>query len=208
MNAAASSLPSRELILVCGMPGAGKSHYVETLLSRGDHTLLSLDRTFETMRRTSPGMTDDEIAATRWEEAMILLRTALDEAVARGDNIIYEATNLTPAARKERIDAANACQAYTYQVHAVFVHPPEGQENIDRLVHRGLRERRMGAIEKIDRYYQELVMPTPAEGFTSITEIGTTPATRAFEEYRTPASFRLTDIMPDGTITPDAARKR
>lgn len=189
-----------ELILICGMPGAGKSSYVAEHLSHLSATFLSLDRTFAQMRQDYPDLSDDQIASRHWAEATNRLKHDLDHAVARGDNIVYEATNLTIDARKERLDAVQAYHGIPYVTKAVYIHPPEAQQHIDRLVSRGLIERRLGALEKIDHYYQQLALPTREEGFSDVAFIGPEPAHTAFEEYRNPPVFNLSDIQPDGTI--------
>jgi predicted kinase len=146
------SSPRRVIVLV-GLPGSGKSTYVERLGA----VALSSDE----IRRLLAGDAADQSAN---REVFAALRYLLRRRLALGRETTYvDATNLTPEERWPYIRLAGA---YGCAAEAVFFDVP-----LEICMERNRRRHRVVPEEAMRRLAARLVPPSAAEGFARVVVI-------------------------------------
>ena len=103
------------LHLMIGIPGSGKSTYVKELLKTHDYVLVSTDK----VRQDNPNLPESEVFPT-------VYRT-MGEALNKGLDVVFDATNITPKVRnrlKDNLKIQILGQRYgTYKNNVVSLYP-------------------------------------------------------------------------------------
>ena len=143
----------RRVIVLVGLPGSGKSIYVERL----GETALSSDE----IRRLLAGDATDQSVN---REVFATLRYLLRRRLALGRATTYvDATNLTPRERRPYIRLA---RTYGCAAEAVFFDVP-----LETCLERNRRRRRVVPEEALRKLASRLVPPSTAEGFARVVTI-------------------------------------
>lgn len=133
-----------KLILLCGIPGAGKTHYAKNYMALQNNTIhLSSD----TIRKELYG--DESIQGDPAEVFSLMQKRAI-EALNDGYDVLYDATNVT---RKDRASIIGVCPKFA-KIEAYIIWAPIGQ-CIER---DAIRERTVGKAI-IDKMLKRFQMP-------------------------------------------------
>jgi predicted kinase len=139
------------IVVLVGLPGSGKSTYLERLGVAG----LSSDWIRQ-------WLADDESDQTIHDRVFETLRYLLRQRLALARPVTYiDATNLTPQERRPYI-AIGA--AYGCEVEALFFDAP-----LAVCRDRNARRARVVPAEALAKMQERLIAPTTAEGFTRVT---------------------------------------
>jgi predicted kinase len=146
-----------EIIIMVGLPGAGKSTYINTHYPT--YTLVSSDAYIEA-KATEMGSTYSNIFQDTISAATANMYQTFERAVENNDNIVWDQTNLSAFKRKKIIDRVPS----NYKIVAVVFDLPDE-----------LRQQRMsGRVGKeipdhiIDGMKKSFTMPSKEEGFDDI----------------------------------------
>ena len=138
------------IVLLVGLPGSGKSTYLEKLGVRG----LSSDGIRQLLA-------DDETDQTIHVRVFETLRYLLGQRLAIGRPVTYiDATNLTPEERRPYLEIG---RAWGCEVEAVFFDLP-----LKVCRERNSRRVRVVPVEALVKMAAKLVPPTLAEGFSRV----------------------------------------
>ena len=156
-----------KLILLCGIPGAGKTHYAKNYLALQSNTVyLSSD----SIRAELYG--DESIQGDPSEVFGLMQKRAVEE-LNNGYDVLYDATNIT---RKDRACIINICPKFA-KIECRIIWAP-----IEVCIERdAARERTVGK-EVIDRMLKRFQAPYYDEGIDEIMVI--LPADFDDAEYR------------------------
>ena len=148
-----------KLIILCGLPGSGKSQYAENLKL--------IDDTFyegATVVHSSDAIREELFgdAGSQEDNSRVfeLMRKRTQEDLRAGKTVIYDATNVTRKARKSAIACAHPTND-TVECHVIWAEP-------DECIRRdNLRSRKVGfaVIDKMLRRWQS---PWLDEGFDKV----------------------------------------
>ena len=147
--------------IMVGLPGSGKSTYVETELAGFKHDLVSSDAYIEAKAKEE-GKTYGEVFQKYVKDATKNLKNTLDKAIAAKHNIICDQTHMSRKARKEKIDKLQG-----YEIIAVTFEIP-----LDELKRR--RDKRVNETGKtvpqhiMDSMATSYQPPEYSEGFDEI----------------------------------------
>ena len=141
------------IVVLVGLPGSGKSTYLERNGVRG----LSSDA----IRGL---LADDESDQTIHERVFQTLRYLLRQRIAIGRPVTYvDATNLRPEERRPYLEIG---QQFGCDVEAVFFDIP-----LEVCRARNARRHRVVPEEVMTAMEEKLIAPTEGEGFTKVTVI-------------------------------------
>jgi predicted kinase len=139
------------IVVLVGLPGSGKSTYLEQMGVRG----LSSDK----IRML---LADDETDQTIHARVFETLRYLLGQRLAIGRAVTYiDATNLTPEERRPYLEMGRAWEC---EVEAVFFDVP-----LEVCLERNARRQRVVPVEALVKMAAKLVPPTTEEGFVRVT---------------------------------------
>ena len=136
-----------KLYVMVGIPGSGKSTIAKTL----DGVLISTDAIREELY-------GDENIQGNGRMVFSIAYVRMQEALERGENVIFDATNVSRKARKSIIKATPNAEHI-----AVFVNTP-----FETCRERNLSRERTVPEEVLDRMYKNLTTPSKDEGFSEI----------------------------------------
>jgi predicted kinase len=150
-----------EMIMLCGIPTSGKSTYVEKLKEHylTDYVVLSTDNYIEEQAKRL-GMTYNQIFDDTISDATRELELQLDMAKSKGKNIIWDQTNLTIKARRNKLRKFPSF----YKRIAVYFEVSL-EDALERNKH---REGKFIPESILKRMHQQFVVPTLYEHFDSI----------------------------------------
>ena len=141
------------IVLLCGLPGSGKSTYLEKLGARG----LSSDHMRELL-------IDDATNQTIHERVFESLRYLLRQRLMLGRPVTYiDATHLTPAERAPYIGMG---RAYGCDVEAVFFDVP-----LEVCLARNALRQRVVPEEAMELMAAKWIPPEISEGFSRVIKI-------------------------------------
>lgn len=148
-----------KLIILCGLPGSGKSYYAENYKAVDDAfcTDLTVIHSSDTIREElfgDPNFQGDNA------KVFELMRKRTREDLKAGKTVIYDATNVTRKARKSAIACAHPTND-TVECHVIWAEP---EECIRR---DNLRDRKVGS-EVIDKMLRRWQSPWLDEGLDKI----------------------------------------
>lgn len=156
-----------KLILLCGIPGAGKTHYAKNYITLQDNTVhLSSD----SIRKELYG--DENIQGNPGEVFTLMQKRAI-EALNNGIDVIYDATNIT---RKDRSGIIGVCPKFA-KIECHIVWAP-----IEECIKRDVERKRTVGKEVIDRMLKRFQAPWYDEGLDNIVTIF--PDNFDFTSYR------------------------
>lgn len=148
------------LILLCGIPGSGKSTYAHNYIqSSPTHTMhLSSD----SIRKELYG---NESIQGNPSEVFTLMQERAVEALNNGNDVLYDATNIT---RKDRASIITACPKFT-KIECHIIWTPiemciERDANRERTVGKGVIDRMLKRFPYYDEGIDEILIIKP-EGF-------------------------------------------
>ena len=150
-----------EMIMLCGIPTSGKSTYVEKLKEHylTDYVVLSTDNYIEEQAKRL-GMTYNQIFDDTISDATRELELQLDMAKSKGKNIIWDQTNLTIKARRNKLRKFPSF----YKRIAVYFEVSL-EDALERNKH---REGKFIPESILKRMHHQFVVPTLYEHFDSI----------------------------------------
>lgn len=148
-----------KLIILCGLPGSGKSSYAENYKAVDD----AICKDF-TVIHSSDAIREELFGDAGSQEdngrVFELMRKRTREDLKAGKTVIYDATNVTRKARKSAIACAHPTRD-TIECHVIWTEPEE-------CIHRdSLRDRKVGP-EVIDKMLRRWQSPWLDEGFDKV----------------------------------------
>lgn len=185
-----SKKPERHLKMLIGLPGSGKSHYIDSHPEEfKGYTVLSLDniirdRCAQIEAETGSKPSIHHVIGRERKKMDSQFDEEFRQAIKRGDNILIDRVNDSTKVRLERNKLAKGSADYDYITTAIVIHPPEEDLHIKRLFRRSVRQESLGAMNYINRISME---PVKDNEFDHIKHIGTPPENPLFHEYKKPA---------------------
>jgi len=157
-------------IMLCGLPGTGKSTWVNTEATLLDDEfentyIVSSDNLLEMVGREydlSYNQLFGDVSYMAIERMMYKVANKLFE---RRNNVIWDQTNLSVKSRKRKIDMVP--EGY-YKVAVVFNEPADHMERLNK---RALAEEKVIPEFVIDNMKRMFVKPTKEEGFDDVIEV-------------------------------------
>lgn len=150
------------LILLCGIPGSGKTHYAKRLLEDNYYKDKTIHLSSDGIRKELYG---DESTQGDPGEVFSLMQKRAVEALNNGLNVIYDCTSIT---RKDRAGIIFACPKFA-KIECHIIWAP-----IETCIERdAARERTVGK-EVIDRMLKRFQAPWYDEGIDEIKVIWNT----------------------------------
>lgn len=144
-----------KLIMLIGIQGSGKTTYSKELSKEYNAEVVSTDK----VRQTYPGIVESEVFPTVYKLCA--------EKLKEGNNVILDATHITPKVRKRTFDALDQYEV-EYKKIAFYLDTPV-EECIKRVDIRNKNpEELFIPLEVIESYGKNLIAPTKEEGFSEI----------------------------------------
>lgn len=141
--------------MLIGIPGCGKTTFANKLIKEHQMMVLSTD----VVRKNNPSFTEEMI----WPEVYRLAGTILN----RGEDFIYDATNITPKVRARFVEKVTpyCCDfkmiAYFFKVDWHVCYERAEIRNLDPNEHHI-------PLDIIEGYNEKIIAPTSEEGFIKI----------------------------------------
>ncbi len=142
-----------KLVMLCGIPGCGKSTFVNKLMSEEEFIYLSSDGIREEIY-------GDENEQGKPAEVFEIMHSRMLENLKEGRSVIYDATNTSRKRRKHVLELIKKINCYKEIVYFNI-----GHETAKKLDAR--RDRNVG-FEVIERMYRTMQIPQYHEGWDSI----------------------------------------
>lgn len=144
------------LIVLCGLPGSGKSTYAKYVTESGHFECVSTDQ----IRKELYG--DENIQGNGKKVFNTAFKTLRTYGLFH-KHCVFDATNLTPKARKRIM---KECRSYYNLIVCKYIDTP-----LDVCLHRNSQRERVVPKEVILRMYKSFVMPNKEEGFDYVDTI-------------------------------------
>lgn len=147
-----------KLIMLIGIQGSGKTTHSKILSEEYNAKVVSTDR----VRQTYVGIEESEVFPTVYR--------LCKEELKSGNNVILDATHITPKVRKRSFDALDQYDVQYEKVAYYFDTPVE--ECIRRVAIRNEDPNELKLpLEVIESYGKNLIPPSKEEGFDEIHHI-------------------------------------
>lgn len=150
--------------MLIGVPGSGKSYFVKNtlphLMPNRQFMIISSDDILDKIA-AEQGKTYSEIFKTEAKNAIAQMNMNFKDAIFKGENIIWDQTNLTPKIRKGKLSQV----PNDYFKMAVVLPLPEKDELQRRLDSRSGKHIPITVIQSM---ISNLTLPTEDEGFNKI----------------------------------------
>ena len=153
--------------MLIGVPGAGKSFWIEQQPIDWNKTVLISTDAIIDQRAAAQSKTYDQVFALEIKSATAETKVRLARAVANNLDIIIDQTNVSVNSRKAKLSKIPA----VYDKIAVFFATPQAEEHQRRL------QGRVGKTipdHVIQGMMDQLTMPTKGEGFDRIIHVDAT----------------------------------
>lgn len=146
------------LYMMCGVPGSGKSTYVEKYV-KGDSKNIVISR--DTIRYSLLDARGEKEYFKYENEVCMIMWNMINEGLRAGYNVYVDQTSLTKKSRKYLLDHVKGYD----QVIAICVITP-----LDICLERNSKRKGRTCVPagRIKEMYQSFVIPTEEEGFASI----------------------------------------
>ena len=141
------------LIVMCGLPGSGKSTYANYLTESGHFECVSTDQ----IRKRFYG---NENIQGNGKEVFDTAFLHLQTYGLSKKNCVFDATNITPRARRRVVQE---CRPYYDLIICKYIDTP-----LDVCLHRNSQRERVVPKEVILRMYKNFTLPSREEGFDYI----------------------------------------
>ena len=144
--------------MLVGIPGAGKSTYCKEVLTKKYPKAIFIAS--DIVRTNNPNMSEDQI----WPEIFRLC----SEAINNNNDIIYDATNITPKVRNNFFAQLELRKCKNYDKIAYFF-PTNPEICKERVILRNQdKNERFLPVEIIEGYGKNIIAPTIEEGFKDV----------------------------------------
>lgn len=154
---------SKEIILLVGLPGSGKSTWVKNfLLTHSDYVIVSSDDIIDAYAK-SIGKTYTEVFNDFMGNAEVEYNIKLSTSLREGKNIIVDRTNLTVKARRKILSKVSK----DYKKTAIVFNTPV-DEIKKRLIQRDYEIGKSIPNHIFSSMLENYVAPTSSEGFDEI----------------------------------------
>jgi predicted kinase len=150
---------NKELIMLVGLPGCGKSTY------RKPHAMdfISSDHFIEEFAQAA-GKTYGEVFAGFAKQAEVLMYAHMDDLLANGTRqIVWDQTNLNAKTRQKKLQKFNEAGGKDYRKIALFFEP-----DMQLTLARNEERRAFGRdipLHVLESMYDSIEVPKKAEGF-------------------------------------------
>lgn len=156
-------MASKRMILLVGVPAAGKSTYIETVLADTPLAIASSDNIIEAIA-AEEGLTYDDVFTKYVNVAEKMMYQDIEKYIKDGwETIVVDRTNVSVKARKKILDFM---KGRGFRFEAVVFQTPQMDEWNRRL---GSRPGKTIPRHVLDSMACNLVIPTEEEGFSKIT---------------------------------------
>ena len=159
-------------IMLCGLPGTGKSTYIKLLnqqlrgYDKRDATVISSDNILELIGNEYGLIYNDIFGDISYSFAERMMYKVAEKVFEREDRtIVWDQTNLTVKSRAKKL----AMVPEHYWKEAIIFNPP--LDHHDRLRKRALTEGKLIPWDVLASMNSRFVKPTHAEGFDSVIEM-------------------------------------
>ena len=161
--------PKSSIVVLVGLPGSGKSTYVEKLLqidkplgdifSARNYVVISSDNVIEEYAK-SVGKTYNEVFRHAYKECEKIMKENFRNAIATERNIIYDQTNMTAKKR------ASILSQIPKEYYKIVVHCTAGLDIVkERLAEREARTGKHIPWNVVEDMLKQLDPPSLGEGF-------------------------------------------
>lgn len=157
-----------DLIIVCGLPGSGKSTYIP--LVKPAKRMSSVVSTDDIREEINGDARDQSNANKVFEIAFDRIKKKLTE----GYDVYFDATNIN---YKKRMDIINRFRKYYDKVKCMFIYA-----NFEECIERNRKRDRVVPYEVMKRMYYNFYVPQMFEGFDEIIFVNNSKKTHSIKE--------------------------
>jgi len=154
---------TKTAIFLIGVPGSGKTTWAQKYIDQG-WAHVSTDRWIESAA-DQQGKTYGQVFKDEMPAAQQQAQAILDRAIANGENIVWDQTNLTRQSRRRKIQRLKS-NGYTVLAHAFEIDPAELAR---RQQVRASTTGKLIPQHIVDTMIQSYEAPAASEGFDKIT---------------------------------------
>lgn len=178
-----------KLIMLVGMPGSGKTTYAKKYIEEHEHTIhLSSDL----IRKELYG---DESVQGDPGEVFSLMQSRAIEALNNGQNVVYDATNVT---RKDRAGVIALCHKFvSIEAHVIWA-------PIETCIERDAKRERTVGKAVIDKMLRRFQPPFYDEGFSVIEIVVPEDVDRGEYAYQIMDAMKIPHDNPHHTLDIEA----